>query len=214
MVEAEQAEVARRRGLEPRRLASVLRGDLDWIVLKALEKERDRRYPTAASFREDIERFLNHEPVRASPPSAGYLVRKFVRRHRGPVVVAGAFLLLLVAAAWVSTSLAVWAKRAERRATSEARVATAERNRAEDNERAARREAERSRRVVEQVRTMFFDPSRSDVADPAYTLRELLTEATEEDRIDYNEAYNCDADQCVLHVCFLLVGSSVGIRIT
>ena len=63
-----------------------MKGELDWIVMKALSKERDRRYETANGFAKDIERFLNHEPVLAGPPSARYRLRKFVRRNRPQVI--------------------------------------------------------------------------------------------------------------------------------
>jgi serine/threonine protein kinase len=169
--------IASQRGWEPKKLSLFLRGDLDWIILKALEKERERRYPTAAAFGEDIERFLRDEPVLASPPSVSYRTRKFVHRHRGPVAAAAAFLLMVAAAAGVSSVLAVKATRAEKRATHEALIAVEERQRAERNEATARREAERARRVVAQLRAMFYDPARDDAADPDYTLRELLAES-------------------------------------
>jgi tetratricopeptide (TPR) repeat protein len=88
--------VAANRQTEPAKLGRLVKGELDWIVLKALAKERDRRYETANGFAKDIERFINHEPVTAGPPSAGYRLRKFVRRNRGPVIAAGLVLLALV----------------------------------------------------------------------------------------------------------------------
>jgi serine/threonine protein kinase/Tfp pilus assembly protein PilF len=90
---ASRPSVAANRQMEPLKLGRLLRGDLDWIVMKALAKERDRRYETANSFARDIERFLNHEPVLAGPPSASYRLRKFVRRNRAQVL-AGCLLLL------------------------------------------------------------------------------------------------------------------------
>jgi serine/threonine protein kinase/tetratricopeptide (TPR) repeat protein len=89
--------VAANRQSEPQKLGRFVRGDLDWIVMKALAKERDRRYETANGFAKDIERFLNHEPVLAGPPSTGYRMRKFVRRNRGQVVAALAICVVLVA---------------------------------------------------------------------------------------------------------------------
>jgi tetratricopeptide (TPR) repeat protein len=80
--------VAAARGTDPGRLAGLLRSDLDWVVMKALEKDRGRRYESAAGLAEDVERYLAGEPVVAAPPSAGYRVRKFVRRHRAGVAVA------------------------------------------------------------------------------------------------------------------------------
>jgi tetratricopeptide (TPR) repeat protein len=88
-----QPSVAANRLTEPAKLCRLLRGDLDWIVMKALSKERDRRYESATAFARDIERFLNHEPVLAGPPSTIYRLRKFVRRNRAGVV-AGILLLL------------------------------------------------------------------------------------------------------------------------
>jgi serine/threonine protein kinase len=77
------------RQTEPRKLKSMLRGELDWVVMKCLEKRRDRRYETANGLVRDIQRYLAHEPVEARPPSAGYRLGKFIRRNRGPVIAAG-----------------------------------------------------------------------------------------------------------------------------
>ncbi|WP_165251214.1 serine/threonine-protein kinase [Paludisphaera soli] len=89
--------VAVNRRTEPGRLGRLIRGDLDWVALKALEKDRDRRYESAAAFADDVERFLNHEPVSAGPPTAAYRARKFVRRNRSAVVAAALVFLALVA---------------------------------------------------------------------------------------------------------------------
>jgi len=75
-------ETASNRRSEPARLAGLLRGDLDWITMKALEKDRTRRYATANTLSMDIRRHLSNEPVLASPPSAAYRAGKFIRRHR------------------------------------------------------------------------------------------------------------------------------------
>lgn len=87
-------------GVAPR----TLRGDLDWIVLKALEKDPARRYESAGALAEDLSRFLQHKPVEARPPSMTYLMLRFTRRHRGPVFAAAALLLALVLGA-VGTSI-------------------------------------------------------------------------------------------------------------
>ena len=71
---------------EPRSLVQVLRGELDWIVMKALEKDRTRRYETANGLAADILRHLSNEPVLAAPPSRAYRMRKFVRKNRGAVI--------------------------------------------------------------------------------------------------------------------------------
>ena len=75
--------IAANRSIEPAKLAKLLRGELDWVVMKALEKDRTRRYDTANGFARDIQRYLADEVVEARPPSAGYRLKKFVRRHKG-----------------------------------------------------------------------------------------------------------------------------------
>jgi non-specific serine/threonine protein kinase/serine/threonine-protein kinase len=90
-------EAAHNRHSEPGRLARVLRGDLDWIAMKALEKDRTRRYGSASDFAADIRRFLHSEPVLAGPPGAMYRIRKFARRHPTGLVVSGTFLIVVIA---------------------------------------------------------------------------------------------------------------------
>jgi serine/threonine protein kinase/tetratricopeptide (TPR) repeat protein len=84
------------RGTEPKKLTGLLRSELDWIVMKALEKDRARRYETANGFAADILRFLSGEAVQAHPPSAAYRLTKFVRRHKGQVIAAGAVMVALL----------------------------------------------------------------------------------------------------------------------
>ena len=80
---------------EPKKLAALLRGELDWVVMKCLEKQRDRRYETANGLAREIQRYLANEPVEARPPHAGYRLRKFISRHKGQVLAAGLVLLTL-----------------------------------------------------------------------------------------------------------------------
>ncbi len=108
--------IAAARQTDPVRLPRMLRGELDWIVLKALEKDRERRYDTAMSLAQDIRRYLADEPVEACPPSWGYRLRKFARRHRTLLAAPAACLLLLVAGLAVSIWQAVRAMAAEQRA--------------------------------------------------------------------------------------------------
>jgi serine/threonine protein kinase/tetratricopeptide (TPR) repeat protein len=93
---ATQPGVAASRQMEPLKLSRFLRGDLDWIVMKALAKERDRRYETAGGLARDIERFLAHEPVLAGPPGAWYRLKKLVRRRRGPLLAGSCVALALL----------------------------------------------------------------------------------------------------------------------
>jgi tetratricopeptide (TPR) repeat protein len=81
------------RGVEPGKLGQQVRGELDWIVMKALEKDRNRRYESASAFAVDVQRYLHDEPVQACPPSAWYKLRKFARRRKAPLMVAACVLL-------------------------------------------------------------------------------------------------------------------------
>jgi serine/threonine protein kinase len=90
--------LAANRGTEPAKLTKLVRGELDWIVMKALEKDRHRRYETATGLAEDLQRYLADEPVAACPPSLGYRLRKLLRRHRRRVAVAVAIAALLLMA--------------------------------------------------------------------------------------------------------------------
>ena len=89
------SDVAQSRQSSPELLPKLVKGDLDWIVMKTLEKDRTRRYETANALAEDIERHLRHEPILAGSPSAAYRVRKFLRRHRAKVVASSAAVVVL-----------------------------------------------------------------------------------------------------------------------
>jgi WD40 repeat protein/serine/threonine protein kinase len=149
----ELPSIAARRKLEPAKLTKLVQGDLDWIVMKALEKDRGRRYETANGFARDIERYLADEPVAAGPPSAGYRLRKFVKRNKGRVAAASLAAALLVLGVAGSTWQAVRATTAETEARNEGQKArdaaaseTIQRKRAEENERTAKdKEKERFR---------------------------------------------------------------------
>jgi len=95
----ELPSIAARRSLEPKKLSGLLRGELDWIVMKCLDKDRNRRYETANALAMDVERYLADEPVLACPPSLSYRLRKFAGRHRGPLRTAAIILLVLLASA-------------------------------------------------------------------------------------------------------------------
>jgi len=119
------SEAAKNRHTEPRRLVSELRGDLDWITMRALEKDRTRRYQTANALAADLRRHLNDEPVSAGPPSAAYRAGKFVRRHWAGTTAAALALMGLIAGGVVSSYGLVRAKEAERAAHREAAKAKA-----------------------------------------------------------------------------------------
>lgn len=135
--------VAAGRHTEPKRLTRLVRGELDWIVMKALEKDRARRYETANGFAADVVRYLSGEPVTAAPPSRMYRVQKFVRRNQSKVIAASLVLLTLLAG-MAGTSWQWY--RAEHLLAEEA----IQRQRAEDNQRAA--ESARADAVAQQAR--------------------------------------------------------------
>src|SRR5262249_20465712 len=88
--------LAANRGTEPAKLTKLVRGDVGWMVRKARERPRRRRYDTATAFAADVQRYLSDEPVQACPPSAGYRFGKFARRHKVPLAMAGLVLFFLV----------------------------------------------------------------------------------------------------------------------
>jgi serine/threonine protein kinase/WD40 repeat protein len=140
--------VALARGSAAAQLSIILRGDLDWIVMRCLEKDRRRRYETASTLADDLHRYLAHEPVHARPPSALYTLQKLVRRHRAAVGTAAALAATLVLGTTLSTCQAIRASRAEREQSrlrdlaQQAQAAeTALRQRAEAQELATRRRA-------------------------------------------------------------------------
>ena len=149
-------DTAQKRQEEPQALRRHLRGELDWIAVKALEKERSRRYGSPSELAADIQRYLNNEPVLAGPPSTTYRASKFVRRHRFGVSVAASAVILLMAFA---VTMAVQARRVAR-----------ERDR-------ANREAAASQRVAEFMTQMFRVSDPSQARGNAVTAREILDKA-------------------------------------
>jgi eukaryotic-like serine/threonine-protein kinase len=155
--------IAAARGLEPKKLSRQVRGELDWIVMKCLEKNRNRRYDTANSLAKDIERYLHDEPVQACPPSAAYRLRKFVRRNRTAVAAAVAAVGLLVLAVLGLTI-------SNLRITQEQALTKKERDEAEANFRKARKAVDDQFRLVSQS-TLFeapgFQSLRKDLLESA-----------------------------------------------
>ena len=125
------ADVARHRKTEPRRLGVLMRGELDWVVMRALEKERGRRYESAGALAEDLRRHTAGEPVEAAPPGAVYRLRKLARRHKGKVAAATAVVLALLVGLIATTAFAAKARREAKRADAEANIAVQQRDSAE-----------------------------------------------------------------------------------
>ena len=145
--------LAEKRQEEPRLFARHLRGELDWITMRALEKDRARRYSSPAELGADIRRHLNDEPVLAGPPTTMYRASKFVRRHRFGVISAGTVLLLLIAFA---AAMALQARRIAK-----------ERDR-------ANRQAEVAQRVTNFMTNMFKVSDPSAARGNTITAREIL----------------------------------------
>jgi serine/threonine protein kinase/WD40 repeat protein/Tfp pilus assembly protein PilF len=142
--------VSAQRQSNPKRLSQLFRGELDWIVMKALEKERGRRYETATAFAADVERYLHDEPVSACPPSAWYRFGKMARRNKGALVTATLVSLALV----VGTAVSLWqAVRATEAATSEQQALV---NLGEEQQ-ATQRELKRTKAAEEKATRELFD---------------------------------------------------------
>jgi WD40 repeat protein/serine/threonine protein kinase len=127
------ATVSASRGSDPRGLSDLLRGELDWIVMKALEKDRNRRYETASALAADVQRYLSDEPVHACPPSAWYRFRKLARRNRRALVTVSALALasLVGAGALAVSTVLVWKANQELKASAERERLAADRERLE-----------------------------------------------------------------------------------
>src|SRR6185437_7511921 len=101
------ATISAQRQTDPKKLGRTVRGELDWIVMKALEKDRSRRYDTASGLAQDVQRYLVDQPVIASPPSRFYRFKKTVRRNKAAITTAAVIAVVLIAASIVSTWQAI-----------------------------------------------------------------------------------------------------------
>lgn len=155
-----QEHVAAARRMSVTALKKLLRGDLAWIVLKAIEKDRSRRYETANGLVLDLRRYLGNEPVLARPPSAGYRLGRFVRRHRASVALAGVAAFALVAGTIATGVGFVRARRAQE-------VAQAAQQRAQ-------REAETAQQVSNFLVDLFEVNDPSEARGDTVTAREIL----------------------------------------
>lgn len=176
MIQADLTGVSQHRQAEPPRLIREVRGELDWIVMTALEKDRARRYQTTNAFAEDIQHYLENEVVSARPPSRIYKFRKLVSRHKLEFAALGIVMATLIAGLSVTT----WSFGKEKRARKDAEVARGEANdqrkKAEKGEQNALNEAARSQQVTEVLKDMLndFDPVRARGRDTTAMLRQTL----------------------------------------
>jgi len=185
MLDAERATTASHRQTEPPKLVHLLKGDLDWIVMKCLEKDRGRRYETANGLAADIQRHLNTEPVVARPPSKFYEFRKTVCRHKFGFAAAAAIIFVLLAGVLVSTWQAIRAKQAEAAAYAYANQAKINAEQAERNAQQAQNEAKAKTAALvaeQKARDQAFSILRSMTADLVEAKFRPETKLTEDDR--------------------------------
>jgi tetratricopeptide (TPR) repeat protein len=157
------ADIARRRESSPANLLKSCLGDLDWITMKALEKDRTRRYGSASELAADLKHHLANEPVSAGPPSAGYRARKFVRRHRLAVATGSVVLVSILAGLFGVTYGLVRAVRAEKK---------------------ARFEAETTSQLNQFMLSMFEINNPSEARGRTITAKEILDRASERIRVE------------------------------
>jgi len=168
------ASISAQRHMEPAKLTKLVRGELDWIVMKCLEKDRNRRYETVNGLGRDIEHYLHDEPVQACPPSAAYRLRKFVKRNKGRVAAAGLVLGALLAGMAGTTWGKIQAEQARQDAMS-AQFAESERA---EGERRAKEEAQTRLAQIEKgteiLASVFRDLDPNAAETEGVTLRALL----------------------------------------
>ncbi len=179
------ASISAQRKTEPAKLAKLMRGELDWIVMKTLEKDRNRRYETANGFAADVQRYLADEAVQACPPSASYRLRKFVARNKGPVIAASVILLCLVVAILGTSAGLVWAVR-ERDAKTRALSAETEAKEAAIEQRQEKEKAltaeTKARAAEQQARDKALDALRALTDDIVENQMARGTKLTDENK--------------------------------
>ena len=175
--------ISAHRKTEPARLTRLVKGELDWIVMKALEKDRTRRYETASGLARDIQRHLDGDSVEACPPSKSYRFQKFVRKHRTGLATTAAFVLLLAMASVFSAYQAVLANRSRQ-------LAEAERRRADQLRITAEANFQKAREAVDEYFTKVSESKLLNVPG----LQPLRKELLESSRKYYQEFLKDHAD--------------------
>jgi eukaryotic-like serine/threonine-protein kinase len=168
--------VAANRSTDPAKLSKLMKGELDWVLLKALEKDRTRRYDAANGLARDIQRYLADELVEARPPSTGYRLKKFVRRHKAQVIAASLVLCALVAGMAGTTWGLIEAKRQEAIARDEA----TEKEKARQAEAEQREKAEEEKKIAQSVRDFLQNKLLAQADTYPLAARELALPLFEE----------------------------------
>lgn len=168
-----QESIAAHRRTDPGSLRKQLRGDLDWIIMRAMEKDRTRRYETSNSLSMDIQRYINNEPIVARPPSTAYKMTKFAKRHRVGLAAGALVTFALILGLVLATTGLIRAKRAEA-------VAASERDR-------ANQEAEIAQQVSNFLMGLFRVSDPSEALGNTITAREILDTGSERIKEELNE---------------------------
>ena len=169
-----QSTIAEQRSIDPRKLRESLHGELDWIVMTALEKDRNRRYQSASALAADIECYLQDEPVQACPPSLRYRVGKFSRRYKGLLATAAVVLLALLLGTGIATYEAVLAETAAKQA--------------EEDRAAAERNMKAAMDAVERLLANVSNPELANVPGLQETWASILKES-----VDFYERFKADS---------------------
>ena len=176
---AERAVIAQARHVGPERLPGLVRGDLDWIVMKCLEKERARRYETANGLAADLRRYLHNEPVAARPPSTGYVLQKLMHKHRLVFAAGSAVAASLVIGLAASTWLYFQERAAKLEQERLQREANASARKAGTNAERARTEAAKSRQVSLFMKEMIESVGPVAMASESTMWRQIVDKAAE-----------------------------------
>lgn len=168
-----QRSIAEQRHTDPSTLRKQLKGDLDWIIMRAMEKDRTRRYETSNALAMDIQRYLNDEPIVARPPSAAYKMAKFAKRHKAGLAAGVLVTLALVLGLVLATTGLIRAKRAEA-------VAAKERDR-------ANQEAVTAQQVSNFLMDLFRVSDPSEALGNSITAREILDKGAERIKEELSE---------------------------
>jgi serine/threonine protein kinase/regulator of sirC expression with transglutaminase-like and TPR domain len=168
--------VSERRGVDGRRLVQVLRGELDWIVMKALEKDRNRRYESASALAADVQRYIKDEPVLACPPSAAYRFRKLVRRNKAILTTLASVAVALLLGTGVSTWQMVEADGARRLADERLENEKREHDRAEEQRQRAQASYDKALEAVKKMLVEVGDETLSSALPEVQEWRERLLE--------------------------------------
>ena len=176
--------IAKHRSLSPNQLQKSVRDDLDWIVMKALEKDRARRYETSSGLADDVERFLSHQPVEACPPSSGYRLGKFLMRNRGAVATTSIVMATLLVAT-VASSYFAWQKSIAWKEAEQAR------QEAEDESKNAQLASDRATGLLRSLKEELLD----NLMDAA------LSDQDDAWKLAYESAVASDVDQSWRKFC-------------